>query len=133
MIENLSSQAVCARWMPNFKDIVTSRPVPTVTTFFGVDTEDDGAFGPKPEQWLVFGQTGYRSSPSYVNATKTVLDGWGEEFYYCSFPPYQSYQLWSSGPNKRTFPPWVDKTTLQQNEIKLVNKWLEDDIKVGDK
>ena len=133
MIENLSSQAVCARWMPNFKGIVTSRPVPTVTTFFGVETEDDGEFGPAPTKWMVFGQHGYGSSPSYVNATKTVLDGWGEEFYYCSFPPYQSYQLWSSGPNKRTFPPWVDKSTLQQNEIKLVNGWIEDDIKVGDK
>ena len=133
MIEHLASQAVCARWMPNFKGIVTSRPVPTETTFFGVNTEDDGVFGPEPKKWLVFGQKGFSSSPSYVNATKTVLDGWGEEFYYCSFPPYQSYQLWSSGPDKRTFPPWVDKTTLQQNEIKVVNKWLEDDIKVGDK
>ena len=133
MIENLSSQAVCARWMPNFKGIVTSRPVPTVTTFFGVETEDDGEFGPSPQKWMVFGQKGYNSSPSYVNATKTVLDGWGEELYYCSFPPYQSYQLWSSGPDKRTFPPWVDKAALQQDEIKLVNKWLEDDIKVGDK
>ena len=135
MFEYLPSQAVCARWMPNFKGIVTSRPVPTATTFFGVDTEDkSGAFGTAPEKWLVLGSDGYDSkSVGYVNGTKTVLDGWGEEFYYSSFPPYQSYQLWSSGKNKRTFPPWVDKSTLSQDEIKLVNDWIEDDIKVGDK
>ncbi len=130
MIESVPSQAVCARWMPNFKNIVTSRPVPTVREFYGVDTEDDGEFGPAPSKWMVISQDGYNRESSYINGTKTVLDGWGEEFYYYSPPPYQSYQLWSSGPNKRTFPPWMEP---ESGDRELVNKWIADDIKVGDK
>jgi prepilin-type N-terminal cleavage/methylation domain-containing protein len=130
MIESVPSQAVCARGMPNFKNIVTSRPVPTVREFYGVDTEDDGEFGPAPSKWMVISQDGYNRESSYINGTKTVLDGWGEEFYYYSPPPYQSYQLWSSGPNKRTFPPWMEKPAGKEN---LVNEWISDDIKVGDK
>ena len=130
MIESVPSQAVCARWMPNFKNIVTSRPVPTVREFYGVDTEDDGEFGPAPSKWMVISQDGYNRESSYINGTKTVLDGWGEEFYYYSPPPYQSYQLWSSGPNKRTFPPWMEP---EPGDRELVNKWIADDIKVGDK
>ena len=133
MLEAIPSQAVCARWMPNFKNIVTSRPVRTVTEFYGVETEAPDDFGPAPSKWMVLSQDGYDHESSYVNGTKSVLDGWGEEFYYYSPPPYQSYQLWSSGPNKRTFPPWTDKSSLQNNEIQLVNKWIADDIKVGDK
>ena len=129
MIENLPSQAVCARWMPNFAGIVTGGGV-----FFGVDTED------KDKKYLIGGnklflisQKGYNHQPSYIGGVMTIRDGWGEDFYYYSPPPYQSYQLWSSGPDKRTFPPWMDKSSLQQGEIKLVNEWLSDDIKVGDK
>ncbi len=130
MIENLPSQAVCARWMPNFKGIVTSRPVPTATEFYGVDTEDGGEFGPAPGKWMVISADGHDSESSFVNGTKSVLDGWGEEFYYSSLPPYQSYQLWSSGPNKRTFPPWMEP---KAGDREVVNKWIADDIKVGDK
>jgi len=131
MITNLPSQAVCARWMPNFEGLVTSRPVATVTRFYGVETEGPrGEYGDACEKWFVIGQKGYNNEPSYVNGTKTVLDGWGEEFYYYSPPPYQSYQLWSSGPNKRTFPPWMEPPS---GDRKLVNQWIADDIKVGDK
>ena len=133
MIESLPSQAVCARWMPNLKKLVTSRPIRTVTEFYGVDTDAGDEFGIVPSKWMTLSQRGFGYESSYVNGTKTVLDGWGEDFYYYSPPPYQSYQLWSSGPNKRTFPPWMDKAALQLNEIKLVNKWIIDDIKVGDK
>ena len=133
MIESIPSQAVCARWMPNFRNIVTSRPVRTVTEFYGVETEAPDDFGAAPSKWMVVSQNGYNREAGYVNGTKTVLDGWGEEFYYYSPPPYQSYQLWSSGPNKRTFPPWIDTTTLGSSEIEVVNKWIADDIKMGDK
>ena len=131
MLESLPSQAVCARWMPNFKGIVTSRPVPTATTFYGVDTEDGGEFGPAPGKWMVISDDGFNSESRFVNGTKSVLDGWGEEFYYYSPPPYQSYQLWSSGPNKRTFPPWMEPASTPNP--KLVNGWIADDIKMGDK
>ena len=118
-------------WMPNFKNIVTSRPVATVTEFFGVDTAAPHEFGDGQNKWHVFHQHGYGGTANYIDGTKTVLDGWGEEFYYYSPPPYQSYQLWSSGPNKRTFPPWMDPAST--SNPKLVNKWIADDIKVGDK
>ena len=130
MIESLPSQAVCARWMPNFKNIVTSRPVATVTEFFGVDTAAPHEFGDGQSKWHVFHQHGYGGTANYIDGTKTVLDGWGEEFYYYSPPPYQSYQLWSSGPNKRTFPPWMEP---EQKDRQVVNRWIADDIKVGDK
>ncbi len=130
MFENLPSQAVCARWMPNFEHLVTSRPVATVTEFFGVDTEAPDEYGAAPNKWFVIGQNGYNDESSYVNGTKTVLDGWGEDFYYYSPPPYQSYQLWSSGPDRRTFPPWMEPPSADRQ---LVNKWIADDIKVGDK
>lgn len=130
MLEQLPSQAVCARWMPNFKNIVTSRPVRTVTEFFGVETEAPDDFGYAPDKWFILSQDGYDKEPSFVNGTKTVLDGWGESFYYYSLPPYQSYQLWSSGPNKRTFPPWLEP---ESGDRQLVNSWIADDLKVGDK
>jgi len=130
MIESLPSQAVCARWMPNFAGTVSTRPVATATTFFGVDTEAPRDYGDSPDKWFLISQDGYDGEPSYANGIKTVLDGWGEDFYYYSPPPYQSYQLWSSGPNKRTFPPWMEKPAGKQD---LVNEWIADDIKVGDK
>ena len=130
MVENLPSQAVCARWMPNFAGIVATRPVVFNTVFFGVDTDAPHDYGNGVGKWFIFSQNGYDSEPSYVNGIKTVLDGWGEDFYYYSPPPYQSYQLWSSGPNKRTFPPWMEKPAGKEN---LVNEWISDDIKVGDK
>ena len=129
MLEQLPSQAVCARWMPNFAGIVTGGGV-----FFGVDTRDGSHpyLGNSGKEFLV-SQKGYGHEPSYIGGVMTVRDGWDEDFYYYSPPPYQSYQLWSSGPDKRTFPPWMDKSSLQQGEIKLVNEWISDDIKVGDK
>ncbi len=133
MIENLPSQAVCARWMPNFAGIVATRPFADVSTFFGVDTEAPHDYGNGPGKWFVIGTDGYEGESVYAQKSKTVLDGWGEDFYYYSPPPYQSYQLWSSGPDKRTFPPWYDRSTLDANDLSYVNKWTADDIKVGDK
>ena len=137
MIENLPSQKVCARWMPNFKGIVESDPVTSyasrdtsTTRFYGVETDAGHEHGHRLEKWFVISPNGYGHESTYINGTKTVRDGWGEDFYYYSMPPYQSYQLWSSGPNKRTFPPWMEPPAGNQ---KLVNEWIADDIKVGDK
>jgi prepilin-type N-terminal cleavage/methylation domain-containing protein len=38
-------------------------------------------------------------SHGYTNALLTVKDGWGSELNYASPPPYQSYKLWSNGPD----------------------------------
>ena len=133
MLENLPSQMVCARWMPNLAGIVVTTPVASHTVFFGVDTNDSHDYGNTSAKWCIIGEDGADGRPIYVQMKKTVLDGWGEEFYYYSPPPYQSYHLWSSGPNKRTFPPWIDKSTLSTDKIKSANSWIADDIKVGDK
>ena len=126
MIESLPSQAVCARWMPNFSGIVTGGGV-----FFGVDTDDshDRYLTGDKKQFLI-SQDGYGHEPSYIGGIMTIRDGWGEDLYYYSLPPYQSYELWSSGPNKRTFPPWMEKVPGKEN---VINRWIADDIKVGDK
>ena len=133
MLENLPSQAVCARWMPNLAGIVVTVPVVSHTKFFGIDTNDPHDHGNPSGKWCVIGENGADGTPIYAQMKKTVLDGWGEELYYYSPPPYQSYHLWSSGPNKRTFPPWYDKAQLSSDKIKSVNGWIADDIKVGDK
>ena len=132
MLEQLPSQAVCARWMPNFKEIVVTRPFCLDdTVYFGVETEAPRTdYSNNVGKWLVFSQEGYGGKPEYANSLKSVLDGWGEDLYYYSPPPYQSYQLWSSGPNKRTFPPWMEKPSGKE---KIVDEWIADDIKVGDK
>ena len=130
MLENLPSQAVCARWMPNFAGIVITTPVASHTTFFGVDTHDPHDYNHGAGKWCIIGPGGAGGEPIYAQMKKTVADGWGEELYYYSPPPYQSYQLWSSGPNKRTYPPWMEKVSGKENTI---NKWIADDIKVGDK
>ena len=134
MIENLSSQAVCARWMPNFAGIVATRPVEHESTFFGVDTRAPYDYGNDNGKWFLISYGGYgEGDKNIAQCYKTVLDGWGEELYYYSAPPYQSYQLWSSGPNKRTFPPWMEMSSLQDNERKSANEWIADDIRLGDK
>ena len=130
MLENLPSQAVCARWMPNLAGIVITVPVASHTTFFGVNTNDPHDYNSGAGKWCIISPNGAGSEAIYAQMKKTVVDGWGEEFYYYSPPPYQSYQLWSSGANKRTFPPWMEKVPGKE---KLINKWIADDIKVGDK
>ena len=58
----------------------------------------------------------------------TVRDGWDQEFFYYSEPPYQSYRLWSSGPNRVTFPPWYDLDQFSGKDLQQIQKFIEDDI-----
>ena len=150
MISNLTSQAVCARWMPNFKGIISTINTPKYNTFFGVNVYDSkhpyfsvqGDLG-KPADlegddvqahWLRIGSPGgYSGSASgggsgYLLLSMTIRDGWGQEFFYYSEPPYQSYRLWSAGPNKVTFPPWYDLDQFSGSDLKQIQKFTEDDI-----
>lgn len=63
-----------------------------------------------------------------VLSCATVKDGWDQDLYYYSAPPYQSYRLWSAGPDGKTFPPWVPLESLSSTDRKTVAGWLEDDI-----
>ena len=133
MVSNLTSQAVCARWMPNFEKIISGG-----LEFYGVDTADpdtpylSGSLSsgmPGEGRFRQFSSGGYNSSSSpYILDGMTILDGWGNEFYYYSPPPYQSYRLWSAGPNKRTFPPWYDLNSFNSAERKTITEWTKDDL-----
>ena len=133
-IENLPSQAVCARWMPNFEGIISGG-----LDFYGVDTEDKD--WPYLDGHLYDGVPGYRKclhqcsqrgsdgdGSLYLLNGMTIEDGWGVEFYYHSEVPYQSYRLWSAGPNRRTFPPWLDVSGYAGKALETISTWTKDDI-----
>lgn len=122
---SLATQAVCARWMPNLEGIVAGGG-----KFFGIDTSDKDHGGfvlSANEVPQVFCPT-KNPSNQYVLDGCTVLDGWGEEFYYYSPVPFQSYRLWSSGANKKTFPPWIEFSSLNAQDRKTAGEWVSDDI-----
>ena len=119
----IPSQAVCARWMPNLAGVIDNG-----RTFFGVDTRryHTGNLvnieNPYPP---IFSGNGRQ----YVLDGMSVVDGWGRDLYYYSPPPYQSYHLWSAGPNGKTFPPWVELSSLGGGERSTAAGWMADDIK----
>lgn len=123
IIKLIPSQAVTARWMPNLEGIVSCTGD---KEFFGVKISD-GTGGS-----MAAGE--YPTVDVYKNYvtldSMTVHDGWGSEFYYYSAPPYQSYELWSAGPNGMTFPPWmsIDKLNSPADQ-KTASNWMADDIK----
>ena len=128
-VANIPSQAVTARWMPNLEGIVCCNHN---YKLFGISIRgDEGASELRADNTNieVFRPGGYDGSGDpYVLDSATVLDGWWHEFYYYSAPPYQTYTLWSGGPNDRTFPPWISRKALNSEENKKVGMWTEDDI-----
>lgn len=133
-IDLIPSQAACARWMPNLRDIVSGQSA----TFFGVYVGGGG--GPVPtvanaasfNLYFPGGYSGSSTSRGYSLLSYTVKDGWGNDFYYYSPAPYQTYVLWSAGANGRTFPPWVDLEQFKNDHRKLYDTaivWMADDIK----
>ncbi len=134
LISNLTSQAVCARWMPNFEGIVSGG-----YEFYGVNTSDsdwpflsgstyDGTPGYKKWLRVFYPGDGDSESGHYLLNGMTVADGWGHEFYYYTDPPYQSYRLWSAGANGYTFPPWLDLDSFNQSEQRTITEWTKDDV-----
>lgn len=125
------SQAVCARWMPNLEG---SCRVLTGQKFFGISIGDGSASALSAENPGVAGMIRYPHPVDrpgvngYVLNSITILDGWGNEFYYYSAPPYQNYTLWSAGPNGKTFCPWVPLDTLSSDEAAKAGNWMADDI-----
>ena len=137
-LQMMPSQAVCARWLPNLEGICKCN---LSRVLFGVDikssdSRDGGVFDSSDIEYMAPALYGACFSPDgegsytdqYLLDGITVNDGWGEEFYYCSRAPYQSYTLWSAGPNKKTFPPWIAQDRLSAREQELKAKWSSDDI-----
>ena len=137
-IELIPSQAACARWVHN---LVATADDPNIVSgqridVFGVEV-GNGRTIPSiayPSSFELFDKGGYSASGSgsgsgYPLYFITVQDGWDKDFYYYSPAPYQSYVLWSSGPDTRTFPPWVDLKSLSSDDFKTAIDWMADDIK----
>ncbi len=129
-IANMPSQAVTARWMPNLEQTVSCN---YDFRLFGVDVKDPDSslqeLRPDNLEIEVYSTSGSGTGGTYyVLDGVTVMDGWGNEFYYYSPPPHQSYTLWSAGPNGRTFPPWISRKTLDGSANRCVGAWVADDI-----
>ena len=136
-VANIPSQAVCARWMPNFEGIISGG-----LEFYGVDTSDsdrpflgsdmyNGLPDDKRRIMRQFSRSGYNSNSSlYLLNGMTIVDGWKHEFYYYADPPFQSYRLWSAGKNGFTFPPWLMEhlDTFSTKEQATITGWTKDDI-----
>lgn len=139
-VEAMSTQAITARWMPNLEGILHCEKDLTV---FGIRVNDaDGdrnvcIHNANPQLYSAAdsqgGENSGGGSQQYALDGVTCRDGWWHDFYYYSAPPYQSYRLWSAGPNGKTFPPWISSEeitkdpTLSSNR-KMIENWMADDI-----
>lgn len=130
------SQMVCARWLPNLAGIVAGA---ATEPLYGVKLHDEktGTFGlspdnPNPVLYSAGTQQGGDTlTQQYILRKMTIRDEWGNDLYYYSLPPHQSYVLWSSGPDGRTFPPWIpdeELATMDEADRKTALKWMSDDI-----
>lgn len=139
-LENIPSQAVCARWMPNLAGICVTTTANE--TFFGINISDVAWTSLLDNGWTLAGNMEFgffppnvvpvHASPEggqkFCNGCITVKDGWDCEFYYYSPAPYQSYVLWSAGPNRKTFPPWASLEELNSADRKTATEWKADDL-----
>jgi len=137
-LELIPSQAVTQRWLPNLAGICTCG---SSKEFYGVSLSDGTELISHETPSLIevyssgdsqSGENADGSQP-YVLDSVTVKDGWQNDFFYYSLPPYQSYRLWSAGPNMNTFPPWItDEQIRKDNDIskhaKTIRSWIADDI-----
>lgn len=134
-IANISSQAACSRWMANFENsLFCTRNI----TLYGVEVRAgsggnlfDALKDFNIVESLIRTPGGYddaNGSNQYILDAVTIKDGWGNEFYYYSPPPYQSYRIWSGGANGRTFPSWIDRSTLGGEANRCIGYWVMDDI-----
>ena len=143
LVANLPSQAVCARWMPNFRD-GNNGIISGGLEFYGVETSDGDRqfllsqkYTALPDETghdcrflHMISKNGYNGKSDYLLNGMTVSDGWNHEFYYYSDTPYQSYRLWSAGPNGLTFPPWLMEhlDSYSPKEQETITGWTKDDI-----
>lgn len=132
-VASIPSQAVCARWMPNLERICHCNHE---YSLFGIDIKSNtwgehGELNVDNVNIEVFSPADSDSDSTanqYVLDGITVRDGWLNEIYYYSPAPFQSYRLWSSGPNGRTFPPWISRQGLSKKAQECVSLWTVDDI-----
>lgn len=127
-VANIPTQTACARWMPNLENLCKCNHN---YRFFGIYIKNRGALQASPNIEIFSPSKNAKSGSSgqYVLDAITVEDGWYREFYYYSPPPYQTYTLWSAGPNGKTFPPWVSRNDINNDTAKQrISAWTADDI-----
>lgn len=134
-VANIPSQAVCARWMPNFE---RSLACTHTWKLFGVrvDEPNSGGGDVNPVQAIlegissieIFAPNANSTGNQYLLDSITMKDGWGNDIYYYSPAPYQGYKVWSAGANGRTFPPWISRDGLTAKANSCVALWVKDDI-----
>ena len=138
-VANMPSQAVCANWMANLEGICRIGHV--MDDIYGINISSGGNLFDDPDEeapppTINLYSPGGKGGNWYMLDTISIVDGWYQEFYYYSPAGAQSYTLWSSGPNCRTFPPWIDKTGMldkRVNEVRggsnlTVADYIADDI-----
>ncbi len=124
LVQRIPSQSVCARWMPNFEGQLDCTGSPE---FFGVKVSSGRGGGVSPENPDI--EVFSNGSARYVLDCITMVDGWFQEFYYYSPAPFQSYRLWSAGPDGKTFPPWIPLDTIKnESDKRTAAAWMADDI-----
>lgn len=133
-VKYIPSQAVTARWLPNLEGIVSGEHK---WDLYGIVVSSDSKWdktvrsdNPDIDVYEPGGFDSNSHSQQYVLDCVTIKDGWRRDIYYYSPAPYQSYVLWSGGPNGRTFPPWVplDSSDLSTTARRCIGKWIVDDI-----
>jgi len=107
----------CAKWLPNFEGRVS---LGSVDLLLGVNIRRKHA----GDMYACYDG----SSGGVVLMKITMIDGWGNELYYYSEPPYQSYRLWSAGPDGFTFPPWLDTDQYRSGTFAKCREWMADDV-----
>lgn len=145
-IELIPSQTICQRWLANLEGICNCANRQDTLTVYGVNIKGDGggwpdAGSPANLAKMIYSaadsQAGMRGSHAqqYVLNMITVYDDFsdGVELFYYSPPPYQSYRLWSAGPNGKTFPPWITDEQIRtdpnlQQHAKMIYEWISDDV-----
>lgn len=117
----------CARWMPNFE-----RTIFGGKTLMGINTAQIGAdylqLSRNPNADDADEPYTGSSGNAHKLALMTIKDGWGNDLFYYSAPPYQSYRIWSSGKDGKTFPPWISLENVKSADRETVNSWVKDDV-----
>ena len=115
----------CARWLPNLRGLIRGgRKLMEVNTGAPYhDNELTFSENNNPERAYVT-----QGGSKYILRKMTIQDAWDRDFYYYSAPPYQSYRLWSAGPDGNTFPANYPLLELDAAKRKIVGGWIRDDI-----
>lgn len=129
-LANIPSQAACARWLPNLEGTCQCNHQ---YVLFGIDINSGEGSDLRTQNVNIEifspeNGSGDSYKDQYVLDGVTVIDGWWNEFFYYSPAPYQTYTLWSAGPNGRTFPPWISRRSLSAQANRCVGIWVDDDI-----